>query len=173
MCPCLMLCDHTCLDCSSYDSRQHLYSVYEDPAEPASWEPTESRKFYGGIRSYTMGDSFFLITLYICFLRSHRQCSTSGLHDIDVDGRRKRSVRNGSPVEQPSSARGLFHRTGRAYRQVNFISQTFLDSGARVRKAVIPHSVIFYRGKYLPYCPASLIKRDFITKINILIFYFY
>lgn len=34
---------HMCLDCSSYDSRQHLYSVYEDPVEPVVWEPTETR----------------------------------------------------------------------------------------------------------------------------------
>lgn len=32
------------LDCSSYDSRQHLYSVYEDPADHAVWEPAETRK---------------------------------------------------------------------------------------------------------------------------------
>ncbi|XP_025197808.1 glutamate receptor-interacting protein 2 isoform X3 [Melanaphis sacchari] len=28
--------------CSSYDSRQHLYSVYEDPIDPVVWEPTET-----------------------------------------------------------------------------------------------------------------------------------
>ncbi|XP_060836824.1 glutamate receptor-interacting protein 2 isoform X3 [Rhopalosiphum padi] len=28
--------------CSSYDSRQHLYSVYEDPIDPIVWEPTET-----------------------------------------------------------------------------------------------------------------------------------
>lgn len=32
------------IDCSSYDSRQHLYSVYEDPVEPTVWEHAEMRK---------------------------------------------------------------------------------------------------------------------------------